>query len=292
MSVRRAPAGVALLALVVAGGGCTETDDSFQEVGVTRLNPVDPDLRLATLDDPKMQYASWNFSRAEFQIGDQLIDLRGNDNCTVFDTAVVTPSFIGKCGGGIVTGQTENPVSASLALDFTLAVRRAEPIDLQPQDDFDGDTVANGMDLCRLIPDPGQEDVDGNGIGDACEGINPFSGGVEIDNDGDAIVDSIDNCPSVQNLDQQDSTIPPDGIGDACPAQDADVTMAMSTDLQLNLNPGNFILPGPQTILVVVDFASGNTLTCNWAQGVCTLDPAAVRACYATSTLGGQLGCP
>lgn len=58
-------------------------------------------------------------------------------------------------------------------------------------------------DNCPLIPNPGQADFNGNGIGDACD-----------DSDGDGIFDDVDNCPSVSNSSQADYD--GDGIGDAC----------------------------------------------------------------------------
>ena len=46
------------------------------------------------------------------------------------------------------------------------------------------------------------------------------------------------------------------------------------------------------TALVVVDFDHLQTLTCNWTQGTCDLDPAGVQSCYSTSTFSAALGCP
>ena len=47
-------------------------------------------------------------------------------------------------------------------------------------------------DNCPKTPNSGQEDFDGNGIGDACEN----------DIDGDGVVNRVDNCPYVPNGDQ------------------------------------------------------------------------------------------
>jgi hypothetical protein len=58
-----------------------------------------------------------------------------------------------------------------------------------------------------------QEDVDGNGFGDACDPC-PF----DIDEDGDGICNKVDNCPTIYNPYQED--LDGNGVGDACDCYD------------------------------------------------------------------------
>ncbi|QDG49606.1 trypsin-like serine protease [Persicimonas caeni] len=69
--------------------------------------------------------------------------------------------------------------------------------------DADGDGVGSN-DNCPLVPNANQDDSDGDGTGNACDG----------DSDGDGLNDELDNCPFTSNAGQED--IDNDGLGDVC----------------------------------------------------------------------------
>jgi hypothetical protein len=70
--------------------------------------------------------------------------------------------------------------------------------------DDDGDKVDDALDNCRLVENPAQNDLDGDGEGDICDG----------DDDADGVMDTRDNCVKVSNADQADRD--DDFIGDVC----------------------------------------------------------------------------
>jgi cysteine-rich repeat protein len=103
--------------------------------------------------------------------------------------------------------------------------------------DTDQDGVFDLKDNCPNIANQDQSDMDEDGVGDACdppdcgnnvpEGTEICDDGndvkgdgcepdctLSVDSDSDGVFDSIDNCPSVSNPEQEDSDA--DGIGDAC----------------------------------------------------------------------------
>jgi hypothetical protein len=83
-----------------------------------------------------------------------------------------------------------------------------------PNTDYDGDGIPNGVDNCPLVSNPDQADTDGDGFGDACDNCPGISNLDQADSDNDGIGDVCDNCPNVANSDQKDTDA--DGRGDAC----------------------------------------------------------------------------
>lgn len=54
-------------------------------------------------------------------------------------------------------------------------------------------------DNCWYVYNPGQEDTDGDGIGDACETPTTTTTASCVDSDSDGVCDSVDNCPNKPN---------------------------------------------------------------------------------------------
>ncbi|HET8948505.1 MAG TPA: thrombospondin type 3 repeat-containing protein [Candidatus Polarisedimenticolia bacterium] len=82
------------------------------------------------------------------------------------------------------------------------------------QEDVDFDGVGNACDHCPVVPDPAQKDADKDGLGDACDNCPAVANKKQEDRDADGVGDACDNCPDLPNPLQEDAD--KDGRGDAC----------------------------------------------------------------------------
>jgi hypothetical protein len=70
------------------------------------------------------------------------------------------------------------------------------------------------VDNCPSTPNSGQENGDGDTLGDACDNCPAATNPSQADGDGDGAGDACDNCPAATNPSQADGDS--DGLGDAC----------------------------------------------------------------------------
>jgi hypothetical protein len=310
---------VGLLLLFVPA--CTEHDEQLvDDVGVTRLVVTDTDLFSQSVSSPdnRIQVAEWEFDAVTIDIDGALVDLSRGEPCSVTDTVYASPLTEGACRSGAVIESSDDPFEVHLILSVNaMQLRRAEPLDLSQTVDYDVDGVPNDGDMsgsaydapcglggqtsncddnCPLVANADQADDNADGVGNLCTVIDAFGSALR-DSDGDDVYDGADNCVWISNPDQDDTTGvgasgPPDGIGDACVEQVAQV-LGPSGDAFFDLVLGPAALlqqPGFNTFLTV-DFANRQALNCDWDAGTCTLDPAQVDFCTHQSLSVAVGGC-
>ncbi|MCP5043280.1 MAG: hypothetical protein GY944_19820 [bacterium] len=109
---------------------------------------------------------------------------------------------------GPTPGQpSETALYTNLTFIARLDFYRDEIVSIAVAPDMDSDGVEDLLDNCIDVANAGQGDINGDGVGDACE---PF------DFDGDGWPDLEDNCSGISNPGQEDAD--QNGIGDVCEA--------------------------------------------------------------------------
>lgn len=307
---------IALIALLVVG--CTESDEElFADIGTVQLLLLDPAQVFQTiaLTDPPPQYADWTVLSATLELEGSTLDLVRGEPCRFVNIAGRDPIAVGGCATPITFDAFDEPQQVRLSMKIVaMEVRRAEPLLVDFEDDFDGDGFLQDGDItgspfdnpcmpgetsfcddnCPLLFNPGQEDADLDGFGDACTVV--FSGFSFVDSDGDGVEDGRDNCVWVANgeddVDEDETPFADgdgDGIGDACEDQTqiARVNANGALPFTLELGPIDVALTEDRTF-ATVDFNNLLALSCDWEAGICTLDPEQVRLCLQR----GVAGCP
>jgi len=232
-------------------------------------------------------------------------DLLFDEPCVYVQTTKSSYVPLGRCAAGIILGSSDDAgaveppekIPATFVLTVaSMQVRRAKPLVLEQNEDYDADRVKNVTDNCPLLPNEDQADTNEDGIGDVCS-VRTVSGTFVADNDGDKVADASDNCVWYANPGQEDTMGiaeeygVPDGIGDACVEQVAFVQGTIPTfdfsNLEVSLATGGLAL-------LTVDFDGSVTLTdLDWKEQTFDLVTDGVRACATPSTLSQALdGCP
>jgi hypothetical protein len=160
-----------------------------------------------------------------------------------------------------------------------------------PVADGDSDGVADAADNCPTVANPDQTDSNGNGLGDACDGVSP------TDTDGDGVPNATDNCPTIANPDQAD--VDNDGQGDVC---DSSQTGCRSTAVVVNgtrFGAGTHSLASGSSIAtlgaVQVQTGADVTFRAPWqrfAPGFRVASGARFQARAQAVTCNGQTGSP
>lgn len=271
--------------------GCDDIDTDFVPVGSMRVLPVDPGQTPPTLTSSDVVFAQWQVASATARYKGLEFDLTAADACNVTDTLPIFPTAEGRCRAGIAVGSIQEPQPIAIEAALTMTVRRMVPLDLPVGGDYDGDGVINVRDNCPLASNPDQFDSNDDGIGEVCEFVVDLTTALR-DDDLDEVPNSIDNCIYLPNPDQIDSDSPPDGIGDACPTQSATVFANGSPSFDVEGETGAYALPANLITYVVLDFAHGDVLDCDWEAGLCDLDLEAVGICARADLAVASIGCP
>jgi hypothetical protein len=279
--------------LVLAGPGCSEEESVFQTTGSLRVDLRDRDLATQSTSG-SVQMMRWVLESVTATVSGvpEPFDFLGIEPCTYTDHVFFRGDMASQCfGSGLIIG-TDAPTTATFHLTVSrMEMHRASQPDLPDLGDYDGDGVLNGDDNCRIVPNPAQDDVNGDGAGDICELVDSTANLVP-DQDLDGVRDSSDNCFLVAN--PPDSTgFQPDSdgdfIGDAC---DRVVPVVIpGGTLKIDCPAAPFDAADSQVATFFVKFDHETVLSCPDTFSSCVLDPTELAGFWSNADPDAGLPC-
>ena len=166
------------------------------------------------------------------------ITLRDKDGLLIGDTADVDPFFDGTTtnaavyvGSGTTCSSDSDSDGVPDAFDNRPGLANPGQQDWNLDgigdacQDFDGDGHLDPVDNCPGVANPDQANMDGDPLGDVCD----------PDRDGDGTDNTTDNCPNLSNPNQANAD--GDANGDACDDDDDNDTWRDTNEQYLTTNP-------------------------------------------------------
>ena len=192
--------------------------------------------------------------------GDAAFDMVGSEgNFWILGTPPFTPLV------------HSNRADVTDSASFLLASSWAGAQNCTPDSDFDGDGVPNSLDNCPVDPNTDQDDIDGDGFGDACDPAECGNGAIEPPEAcDDGNTNNGDGCPSTCASVEPDFTCDP--VFPACEPPTCQNDMGACCDI--NVSQCDTICKADLGACCDINVSACGGSTCNQAfTTCCDLDP-------------------